>query len=352
MDRRLPRTADLLAARPAPSPRPARRVRRRARQPDAGLRPVGRTSARPSSPRSTTPSPSTGSWSWTPREGRRRRLSVRRWYAFTRMQKRVARRLPSVLTVSGTSRQEIVDHLGVRDDRIHVVHIGADTDLFSPDPSVPRCRAASSPPPARTSRSRGSSSSSRRSPRSAPSTRPRTSSSSASAPRTGPSPRPSSGTASKAPSSFVKGITDAELVDLVRSRRGRLRALPVRGLLAARGRGHGHRHPAGRHHRRGDPRGRRARRRDLPRGAPRRRGRAGRRARPDSWATRELRARLGAAGRERVLGDFTWARAAPGTAAHYRESIARSAGRTPPAPRPPPLSATCQDSDRESRATC
>lgn len=65
-------------------------------------------------------------------------MSVRRWYAFTRMQKRVARRLSSVLTVSGTSRQEIVDHLGVRDDRIHVVHIGADTDLFSPDPSVPQ----------------------------------------------------------------------------------------------------------------------------------------------------------------------------------------------------------------------
>ena len=71
-------------------------------------------------------------------DGWRERASVRRWYAFTRMQKRVARRLPSVLTVSGTSRQEIVDHLGVRDDRIHVVHIGADTDLFSPDPSVPQ----------------------------------------------------------------------------------------------------------------------------------------------------------------------------------------------------------------------
>lgn len=52
------------------------------------------------------------------------------------MQKRVARRLPSVLTVSGSSQQEIVDHLGVRRDRIHVVHIGADTDLWSPDPSV------------------------------------------------------------------------------------------------------------------------------------------------------------------------------------------------------------------------
>ncbi|MBT2504924.1 glycosyltransferase family 4 protein [Streptomyces sp. ISL-98] len=69
-------------------------------------------------------------------ESRRKRASVRRWYGFTRMQKRVARRLPSVLTVSGSSQQEIVDHLGVRPDRIHVVHIGADTDLWSPDPSV------------------------------------------------------------------------------------------------------------------------------------------------------------------------------------------------------------------------
>lgn len=67
---------------------------------------------------------------------RRRRASVRRWYAFTRMQKRVARKLPSVLTVSGSSKQEIVDHLGVRPDRVRVVHIGADTDLWSPDESV------------------------------------------------------------------------------------------------------------------------------------------------------------------------------------------------------------------------
>ncbi|NEB76542.1 glycosyltransferase family 4 protein, partial [Streptomyces sp. SID14478] len=69
-------------------------------------------------------------------ENWRQRMSKRRWYAFTRMQKRVARRLPSVLTVSGTSRDEIVEHLGVRPERIGVVHIGADTDLFSPNPAV------------------------------------------------------------------------------------------------------------------------------------------------------------------------------------------------------------------------
>ncbi|WP_261950398.1 hypothetical protein, partial [Streptomyces somaliensis] len=34
------------------------------------------------------------------------------------------------------------------------------------------------------------------------------------------------------------------------------------------------------------------------------------------------RARLGAAGRARVLARFTWARAAQGTAEHYREAVA------------------------------
>jgi glycosyltransferase involved in cell wall biosynthesis len=67
----------------------------------------------------------------------RRSLSVRRWYGFTRMQRRVARRLPSVVTVSGSSRQEIIDDLGVPHERIHVVPIGADTRLFTPDPAVP-----------------------------------------------------------------------------------------------------------------------------------------------------------------------------------------------------------------------
>jgi glycosyltransferase involved in cell wall biosynthesis len=66
-----------------------------------------------------------------------RRLSLRRWYGFTRMQRRTARRLPAVLTVSTSSRAEIVQRLGVAPDRIRVVPIGTDTDLFSPDPSVP-----------------------------------------------------------------------------------------------------------------------------------------------------------------------------------------------------------------------
>ncbi|MEV1008609.1 glycosyltransferase family 4 protein [Streptomyces sp. NPDC049881] len=68
----------------------------------------------------------------------KRRYSLRRWYGFTHMQKRVARRLPSVLTVSGASRREIIEDFAVPPERLHVVPIGADTRVFHPDPAVPR----------------------------------------------------------------------------------------------------------------------------------------------------------------------------------------------------------------------
>ncbi|WP_371481882.1 glycosyltransferase family 4 protein [Kitasatospora sp. NBC_00315] len=67
---------------------------------------------------------------------RLRRLSLRRWYAFTRMQRRVAARLAHVITVSGTSKTEIAEHLGVAPGAITVVPIGADTRLWSPSPEV------------------------------------------------------------------------------------------------------------------------------------------------------------------------------------------------------------------------
>jgi len=66
----------------------------------------------------------------------RRKATLRRWYGFTTMQKRVSARLPEVLTVSGSSKAEIVDHLGVSPDRVTVVPVGADTDRFTPDPAV------------------------------------------------------------------------------------------------------------------------------------------------------------------------------------------------------------------------
>lgn len=70
--------------------------------------------------------------------GPRRRLALRRWYAFTRMQRRVARRLPVVLTVSGASRREITEDFAVPPERVHVVPIGADTRVFRADPAAPR----------------------------------------------------------------------------------------------------------------------------------------------------------------------------------------------------------------------
>ncbi|MFJ5923936.1 glycosyltransferase family 4 protein [Kitasatospora sp. NPDC092948] len=66
------------------------------------------------------------------------RLGKRRWYAFTRMQQRVARRLDHVITVSESSRGEIADHLGAAPHTISVVPIGADTRLWSPSDAVAR----------------------------------------------------------------------------------------------------------------------------------------------------------------------------------------------------------------------
>ncbi|MHB1782937.1 MAG: glycosyltransferase family 4 protein [Acidimicrobiales bacterium] len=69
---------------------------------------------------------------------RRRRVQLRRWYGFTAMQAKVARRLPRVLTVSESSRRDIVEQLGVDPSRVAVVPIGVDPNLHRPRPSVAR----------------------------------------------------------------------------------------------------------------------------------------------------------------------------------------------------------------------
>ncbi|WP_329563767.1 glycosyltransferase family 4 protein [Kitasatospora sp. NBC_01266] len=68
---------------------------------------------------------------------RLRRLSLRRWYSFTRMQRRVTARLEQIITVSGSSKAEIVRHLGAAPGSVSVVPIGADTRLWSPSAEVP-----------------------------------------------------------------------------------------------------------------------------------------------------------------------------------------------------------------------
>ena len=57
---------------------------------------------------------------------RRERFGKSRWYSFTKMQTRVARRLPRVLTVSESSREDICGDHHVAADRIAVVPVGVD----------------------------------------------------------------------------------------------------------------------------------------------------------------------------------------------------------------------------------
>ncbi|MGW3571253.1 glycosyltransferase family 4 protein [Streptomyces sp. NPDC000941] len=263
----------------------------------------------------------------------KRRASVRRWYGFTRMQKRVARRLPSVLTVSGSSRREIVDDLGVRPGRVHVVHIGADTGLFSPDPAVPEV-------PGRI-----------------------VTTSSADVPLKGlvhlvealakvrtenpdahlvvVGKRPETGPVAEAMNryglegavDFVKGISDAELVDLVRG--AQIACVPSLyegfSLPAAEAMATGTPLVAttgGAIPEVAGPDGETCL--AVPPGDAGALAAALTRLLDDA----ELRRKLGAAGRERVLTHFTWERAAIGTVERYREAIAARAGARRPGPAP------------------
>src|SRR5918993_1143877 len=66
----------------------------------------------------------------------RKKLSLRRWYGFLRMQKQVARKVGQVITVSESSRRGIVSDFGVEHSDIEVIPLGVD-DVFGP-PSTPR----------------------------------------------------------------------------------------------------------------------------------------------------------------------------------------------------------------------
>jgi glycosyltransferase involved in cell wall biosynthesis len=67
----------------------------------------------------------------------RRRLSLHRWYGFTRMQARVARQIDPLITVSESSAGDIVDDFGVRREAVRVIPVGVETDVFRP-PTAPR----------------------------------------------------------------------------------------------------------------------------------------------------------------------------------------------------------------------
>jgi MMP alpha-(1->4)-mannosyltransferase len=67
-----------------------------------------------------------------------RRFTLRRWYGFLGMQMKVARAMPRVVTVSESSKRDIVAQMGVRADRLHIVPVGVDPQIFHPMPEVAR----------------------------------------------------------------------------------------------------------------------------------------------------------------------------------------------------------------------
>lgn len=67
-----------------------------------------------------------------------KKLTLWRFYGFTGMQSRVARQLPRIITVSESSKADIVTGHGVDPDRLRVVNVGVDGASFRPMPHVAR----------------------------------------------------------------------------------------------------------------------------------------------------------------------------------------------------------------------
>ncbi len=62
----------------------------------------------------------------------RQNISQRRWFGFLRMQVRVARAMPHVLTVSGNSKVDINAQMQVPLERMTIVPVGVDHNVFRP----------------------------------------------------------------------------------------------------------------------------------------------------------------------------------------------------------------------------
>ena len=71
-------------------------------------------------------------------ESWRRRVSLHRWYGFLSMQKRVLRRLPRLITVSESSARDLCRQMGARPAQLAVVPVGVDAAHFRPLPHLRR----------------------------------------------------------------------------------------------------------------------------------------------------------------------------------------------------------------------
>ena len=65
-----------------------------------------------------------------------KRWSIGRWYSFVKMQGKVASKMPRVVVVSENSIQDIHTDMGVPLDAMRLVPVGVDPDLFRPLPEV------------------------------------------------------------------------------------------------------------------------------------------------------------------------------------------------------------------------
>jgi glycosyltransferase involved in cell wall biosynthesis len=69
-----------------------------------------------------------------------RRLTLARWYHFLGMQKRVARQLPRLVTVSTSSKRDITAQMGVPADKMGVVPVGVDHERFRRLPHIKKIK--------------------------------------------------------------------------------------------------------------------------------------------------------------------------------------------------------------------
>jgi glycosyltransferase involved in cell wall biosynthesis len=67
-----------------------------------------------------------------------RRWSIGRWYSFVKMQGKVASKMPRIVVVSQNSIDDIHTDMGVSKDRMRLVPVGVDPDLFKPLDHVTR----------------------------------------------------------------------------------------------------------------------------------------------------------------------------------------------------------------------
>src|SRR5579883_540870 len=67
-----------------------------------------------------------------------RKVTLRRWYGFLRMQMRVGAQIPRLITVSASSARDITAQMEIPADRLHVVPVGVDHQKFRPLAGVER----------------------------------------------------------------------------------------------------------------------------------------------------------------------------------------------------------------------